>query len=196
MNASHRPRAWLPLVVFVVCVGGTLALAQPPGFPRSPTFPTPPTIPPAPTFPTPPTFPPAPTFPENPGMADDGVPNAGTPPRGNATIPKPWSVPNAGMNEVEQKMWECEKCKHSWPAVGNTTPDKCPKCGTVFNEVKNADGTTTKTAAGRRNMYLGIGVVVIAIIAAIIKGVMSMSGSPPPKKKKKKVRRPRDDDDD
>ncbi|QEL13497.1 hypothetical protein [Limnoglobus roseus] len=195
MIASIRLRAWLPVVVFVLSVGGTLALAQPPGFPNSPSFPTPPPIPPTPTFPTP-TFPPradppavpnTPVFP-NAGMAEQGrvaTPRLGSPAGG---------TPNAGMNGGAE--WECDKCKHKWADSSGRTPERCPNCKTVFNEVVNADGTKTKTAAGRQSMYIGIAVLAIAVIAAIIKGIISMSSSPPPRKKKKKVRRPRDDDDD
>lgn len=154
MTAPPRPRAWLPLAVFALCVVGPLALAQPPGFPRGP---------------------------QMGGMG--GNPNFGPP---------------AGGMELE-KGWTCGKCGHSWTTTGTATPERCPKCSTRFDTIQNADGTTTRTAAGRRSLYVGLAVVAVAVIAAIIKGVMSLaasSGGSRKKKKKKKVRRPRDDDDD
>lgn len=117
-----------------------------------------------------------------------GAPNAGGGPN--------FGPPNGGM-EFE-KGWTCGKCKNSWTTTGTATPEKCPKCGTRFDRIENADGTTTRTASGRRSLYIGLGVVGVAIIAAIIKGIMAMSASSgsSKKKKKKKPRRPRDDDDD
>ncbi|MBX3400643.1 MAG: hypothetical protein KF873_18050 [Gemmataceae bacterium] len=218
MHSSKRP-AWMPLAVFVLCVFGTLALAQPPGFPRQPPAGFGPMGPPGTQQPPgvqPPGYgpgtrqPPAGFGPMAPGSpANSGIP--GGPPAGfgpmggdntvpmgppNAGMPR-MGMPNAGMPQmpevVMQSQGTCSKCNKTVTWTGATAPTSCPHCGTKFGYVENADGSRTTTTYGRSSsirLYIFLGIVAISVIAAIIKGIMAAASGGGSRKKKLKKKKP------
>ena len=120
------------------------------------------------------------------GPPRDGVPQPG--------MPQPAGRPD-GMVET----WECTKCKHVWNKGTETSPTKCPSCGTRFDYIESQDGTKTKTEQGksRETGKLIGGIVVLVLFAGlgIYRLIAWLGRDKAPVRRKKKLR-PRDDDDD
>lgn len=97
----------------------------------------------------------------------------------------------------------CPKCQAAIPIKAGETITKCPKCGAAITHIVNLDGTKTSTGAtdSERNPLklvafgVGGGVLVLAVILAVVK--MATGGKPAKNgKKNAKKGKPRDEDDE
>ena len=193
----------------LILLSATLAVAQPPGFPRGPRgfphVPHGPMFPPHQPAPTPPT----PTQPP-PSQPPPSQPAPSQPPRepepepaapGGPSLSPFAGRPGLGAPQLADE-YVCQGCGEKYQvAPGGSPPTKCRKCNVTFGYIVDEKGNKTVTTAGALgNARWAIGLIVAVIGIAVRLATWGNSDSPrrspPPRRRRPKPPRPRPADDE